>query len=453
MLGCAAKLTGSGLSISQRLLGLCRALGIGQAHFAATLEQDWRELATMHPEVVASLSLICPNAVSLDAIMRLERPIGIVQGEHASGLEPLREVAAQHPMTSLDVLAGCSGLLWSDVAVDHPRELLRTILTTSADTRLSHASCLPEEGEIHGITYRVYGEGPPLLLFPLALAPSQWAPVLDALAAHFTVILLGGAELGMVAHLEARGKCIGYRETVRRVLERSHVDQACRILDVGCGTGVVTRLIAGCCAEGARITAIDVSPYLLSEARLLASRGGLGRTIAFQPGNAEILDFADDSFDLSFSITVMEEVRANAMLAEMVRVTRASGHVAVVVRAVDVPRVVNAPLPAELKSHVETAQEFTPGAAVAGCADASLYRQFVDAGLEDVQIFPQLVTYREPGRIDQMVRAIEANLCQQDSRTWRQAVETARADGTFFIAVPMHCAIGRCPVWDVGIAE
>ena len=434
------------MSVPQRLISLYASLGIERAHIAVSREDDWRELVATHPEAVASLSLICPNGVSLDAIMHIACPTRILHGEHASGLDSLREITAHHARTSLDILAEYSGLLWSDIAADHPRELIRTVLAASASSRIPHApSSLPKEGEIYGITYRTCGEGPPLLLFPLALAPSQWDPVLDALSAHFTVILLGGAELGMVAYLEARGKCIGYRETVLRVLERSHIEQACQILDIGCGTGVVTRLIAACCAKGAQITAVDVNTYFLSEARALATRDDLDHVVEFLPGNAEMLDFADDNFDLSFSITVMEEVRAKAMLSEMVRVTRPNGRVAVVVRAVDVPRVVNAPLPEKLKFRVETAPEFTPRAAVAGCADVNLYRKFVDVGLEDVQIFPQLITYREPGRIDQMVRVIEANLSREDKKTWRQTVETARDDGTFFIATPMHCAIGKVP--------
>ena len=432
------------LSVPQRLMGLCTALGIRQAHFAATLEDDWQELATMHSDVIASLSLIFPHAANLDALMRLDGPIRILHGEHANGLESLREAATTHPRASLDLLAEYKGFLWSDVAAEHPQAVIRTILAAAAASHLANVSSdLPKEGEIHGITYRTWGDGPPLFLLPLALAPSQWDPVIEALAEQFAVILLGGAEVGTVAHLEARGRCVGYREAVDRVLERSHIRQARQVLDVGCGTGVATRLIASCCTEGAQITAVDINRYLLCEACALADQDDLAGVIEFRLANAEMLDFDDDSFDLSFSITVMEEVSAKAMLAELTRVTRPDGRVAVVVRAVDLPRIVHAPLPAALKRHVETDPKFTSRAAVSGCADASLYRKFVGAGLEEVQIFPQLITYREPGRVDQLARVIEANLGQEDKKAWRQAVETAREDGTFFIAVPMHCAIGK----------
>ena len=68
---------------------------------------------------------------------------------------------------------------------------------------------LPEsEGEAAGISYRIRGAGPPLLLMPLELAPSQWAPLLPPLAQHYSIIELGGAYRGTVALLEARGRSI-----------------------------------------------------------------------------------------------------------------------------------------------------------------------------------------------------------------------------------------------------
>jgi hypothetical protein len=73
------------------------------------------------------------------------------------------------------------------------------------------------EGEIAGISYRVQGVGPPLVLLPLELSPRQWGPLIPALAAHWTTITLGGAHLGSVASLEERGRS-GYIE--RRIRRR-----------------------------------------------------------------------------------------------------------------------------------------------------------------------------------------------------------------------------------------
>jgi hypothetical protein len=48
----------------------------------------------------------------------------------------------------------------------------------------SQGVSLPEgEGEVAGITYRVRGSGPPLVLMPLDLTPSQWEPLIEPPAA------------------------------------------------------------------------------------------------------------------------------------------------------------------------------------------------------------------------------------------------------------------------------
>ena len=38
-----------------------------------------------------------------------------------------------------------------------------------------------------------------------------------------------------------------------------------------------------------------------------------------------------------------------------------------------------------------------------------------------------------------------ANLTATEKAEWQQAVAAAKADGTFFIASPFHCAVGTKP--------
>src|SRR5262249_28303621 len=47
------------------------------------------------------------------------------------------------------------------------------------------------EGRHAGISYRIEGWGPALILLPFFLAPSQWNPAIPGLAQHFTVVTLG----------------------------------------------------------------------------------------------------------------------------------------------------------------------------------------------------------------------------------------------------------------------
>ena len=91
-----------------------------------------------------------------------------------------------------------------------------------------------EEGEVAGVTYRVRGSGPPLILLPIEYSCSQWEPITPQLAQHYSIITLGGAWLGVVAVMEARVRG-GYIEAVRKVVEETQLRPGERVLDVCCG--------------------------------------------------------------------------------------------------------------------------------------------------------------------------------------------------------------------------
>ena len=52
------------LPVEERILQLLRHLGIQQAHFAASTPADWEGLVTAHPEVISSLTLVCPRSLA-----------------------------------------------------------------------------------------------------------------------------------------------------------------------------------------------------------------------------------------------------------------------------------------------------------------------------------------------------------------------------------------------------
>jgi SAM-dependent methyltransferase len=101
-------------------------------------------------------------------------------------------------------------------------------------------------------------------------------------------------------------------------------------LDVGCGVGHWGRLLVGAFAAGARMVGIDREPSWLEVARERAAALGMDDRVDYRPGSAEALPFADDSFDLVTCQTLLIHVRdPRAVLAEMTRVTRPGGLVAV----------------------------------------------------------------------------------------------------------------------------
>ena len=133
--------------------------------------------------------------------------------------------------------------------------------------------------------------------------------------------------------------------------------------------------------------------YFLREAAALAKVEGLDDSITFGHGNAEDLPFDDNSFDVVMSHTVMEECNAEKMLAQMIRVAKPGGRVAVMVRATDQRSLWNMPLDDAVREIVEAP---VPSVSADGCADVSLYRRFAQSGLGDLRLFPTVMTITDP---------------------------------------------------------
>lgn len=83
-----------------------------------------------------------------------------------------------------------------------------------------------------------------------------------------------------------------FRETTCKIMEPSPKDH---VLDIGCGTGSLTLLIADRLSKGGRVIGVDAAPRMIAIARRKASRGK--SCAEFVIGVAEALDFADNSFD------------------------------------------------------------------------------------------------------------------------------------------------------------
>lgn len=441
-------MTGTSTPVAQRLVALLDHLGISRAHFAGRVAGDYTGLITHYPERVASLALICPTGFDPAAVRLLADRLLLIHGDRGPNALRASESRAIVPGAFDVTLRDYFEADWSDVLAERTDEVGTFVLrfvARHAEAQPIDSVALPAgEGEIAGISYHIQGEGPPVVLLPLALAPSQWGPLVSRLSLEYCTIRLGGAWLGYTATLEDRAGSPGYRAMFQRVMEEVALQPGETVLDVGCGTGSLDRWLAQRTGGANPIVATDVNRYLLQEATLLARREGVDRVISFREGNAEALPFPDESFDVTVSITVMEEVDAGRMLRELVRVTRPSGRVAVVVRAEDRSWLINVPLQQELKARVERTS--SGGAAPLGCADASLYQRFSTVGLIEVKMRPQLVAFDTAGPYTEMLESqILATLEPQEADEWKMAMAQAEAAGTFLIARQYHAAVGTKP--------
>ncbi|MBB5084121.1 class I SAM-dependent methyltransferase [Nonomuraea endophytica] len=131
---------------------------------------------------------------------------------------------------------------------------------------------------------------------------------------------------GTIDHPRAygMGAALGFlgrrREVFTRLATRAGVRTGDRVLDVGCGTGYLTRIVAPIAAE---VTGVDPSPPMVEHARSRAPGN-----CAYLVGEGQALALPDGSFDVVMSTLAVHHIPAGlrgAAVREMFRVLRPGG--------------------------------------------------------------------------------------------------------------------------------
>jgi SAM-dependent methyltransferase len=126
----------------------------------------------------------------------------------------------------------------------------------------------------------------------------------------------GGADYDQVSR--------GIADSIEHCVLRLAPQRGERILDLATGTGWTSRLVA---RRGANVIGVDIAADLLAAARERAKVEGLN--VEYRIGDAEKLTFGDGEFDAVVSTCgVMFASRPEAAAAEIARVTRGGGRVA-----------------------------------------------------------------------------------------------------------------------------
>ena len=121
----------------------------------------------------------------------------------------------------------------------------------------------------------------------------------------------------------------GYGRSVERYLRENPVPlpAGARVLDAGCGTGLLTLAFLRVHERPADITSIDLSMRSLQTARRAVQKlpKGPRRRVAFAQSNALTLPFADESFDFVMTSGVLEYLPLGDGLRELARVLAPGG--------------------------------------------------------------------------------------------------------------------------------
>jgi SAM-dependent methyltransferase len=158
-------------------------------------------------------------------------------------------------------------------------------------------------------------------------------------------------------------------------VDRVGVASGQRALDVGCGPGALTRVLAERAGAG-NVAGVDPTEAFVEQTRLRVPAADL------RVAPAEAIPFEDDTFDRALSQLVFHFVQdPAAAVAEMKRVTRPGGRVAACVWDREAMTMI--------RSYWEAAREIDPNASPAGDRFGSepgqLSGLWHDAGLRDVE--------------------------------------------------------------------
>jgi SAM-dependent methyltransferase len=132
----------------------------------------------------------------------------------------------------------------------------------------------------------------------------------------------------MAAHLEEQARFPDQFEINQALLDVIAPLPGERVLEVGCGSGLLCRQIAPALAPGGSVVGIDISPHMVAIAQEIASQANLGGWVSFDVGRAEELPYRDGDFDAAFAARLLlHAADPRTVVREMARVVRKGGRI------------------------------------------------------------------------------------------------------------------------------
>lgn len=178
----------------------------------------------------------------------------------------------------------------------------------------------------------------------------------------------------------------------RDLLQRANLRRGERILDVACGTGIVTRLAAAQVGETGSVTGLDINPGMLAVARSVTDTEV---PVEWCESGAENMPLQNESFDVvlcQLSLQFMEN--KPAALKEMHRVLVPDGRI-----YINVPGNVGELFQVfieELGNHISAEAAGFAGQVFSLHSDETLRQLMDEAGFHDIQIRAEEKTFRLP---------------------------------------------------------
>jgi ubiquinone/menaquinone biosynthesis C-methylase UbiE len=234
----------------------------------------------------------------------------------------------------------------------------------------------------------------------------------------------------------------------QRTYHRMQIQPGHRVLDVGCGSGMDTIPLASLVGPTGEVYGVDHDAEMIDEAEQRAEQAGVEGWTHHKLLDASSLPFADNYFDSCRSERVFQHLSdPKSVLAEMARVTRQDGWVVVL----DTDWATISFDSDDIDMERRFTRFYVGNGQRNGFAGRQLYRLFKEQGLADVTY----EAFNVPGTSYALLRqimsmhraekqAIEAKVfTAEELERWRQSLERADAEGTFFCHASLILMAGR----------
>jgi ubiquinone/menaquinone biosynthesis C-methylase UbiE len=175
------------------------------------------------------------------------------------------------------------------------------------------------------------------------------------------------------------------REKILEELRLVPLHAGMEVLDVGCGTGAVTRILAERVAPG-RVVGLDLSEDRLSVAREIAKEQGVSN-VEYRQADVRDLDPQDKRFDLVYSRCLFQYLPGQAgldTLGAMKRMARPGGRVTVA--DIDGSHLYRYPMDDEWEKELRQFVEAIEKTGFDAYVGKKLYAMFRKVGFQRVQV-------------------------------------------------------------------
>jgi ubiquinone/menaquinone biosynthesis C-methylase UbiE len=251
----------------------------------------------------------------------------------------------------------------------------------------------------------------------------------------------------MATRLENRAKHPFFRGVIADYIGALDLASIARVIEIGCGTGIVSRRLAATPGFRGSIIATDMSPYLIEIARQHGKAEGVGAHITFEVSGAASLGVENGTCDLVIAHTLLSHsADPIAILAESARVLRPGGQLLIFDRDFASSALsLNNPIAAKIDvadiARAFAAQPFIMRQLPKFLAEADFviesHRAYVIADVGHAEFFAEnLSTWRR-------LLPVSGVIAKEDADSLMDGLEAASKAGTLFWANNFYTYIAR----------